>query len=1030
MLSPVMSTAKCDEDQDLADALYLSRLEASKRQNHSKKLRGCQTLSGDMELIMLHLSNDLELLQESSADTLVVIGAPPREPKQSDKAYQHVANHFTRFHRIHSQNLLGLGSTKFSELLHPTIQFRTERRLRNQGFLPFGKPNEIKYLLDLRPPNEDDEAIVLITELSCTNGILTWYKAQKKYGIPMIMVSGQDDSSALPTNSATDDKEKDHTPITKAPTSEHQQSTKDIWGEQLLPQEVSQKKSDDSKPARIGNWEGVFPTAPVIPDEEEDEQDGLSALRDTANGVSRGGQATAATSQKEVEHVEIQPEYSQLRHRSAIERLVHAIEGNDPKLDSAPKVWTFYAVAKFFGCARSERISDWIMAWLFASPNNNFIQCNPEVSYCIGLGIESEALTKDAFSVLVGEKALINVQRESQGAHSVHMQTSAAGRKLQTLDDDELNRIDHAANVFVQRIHSKFAELTGEDMVWLHRSRLYERLTAFVPQSEEEAEIVRELKRCIRAFVRARILWVLARDYQGNMPDMEQSPESVRSFYHPVNSQSTLYNTLNRKERIFTRLFWMALRREEFEHGESSVSASLVWTTDLSGSTASPCPGWSTLARVMHNNPSNSTLNTIYKHVLDKWGRRFQDVLRVHHHNERKSTEARWVRLQTDDKWIDVAMMPDAKYFSNLGWTTKPKTSPADELDEESSGLDQFDNLKLTSPKRGKAADTLEDTASKKRACLNSTESAATSELSGFALGDLPIRSALDKKDNKPELTQTPRTMKVGRLEEHQEPNHGGSRFKYVEREVPIPKGFPPSSSKTYSAGRPSNQASPFNRKEQREFDTQGDVPCFSTDGLLTEITRATHAICDEVLLAQHFFRGVDVPPTDLIDTLMCLNDEEWKYLPLWAGGNDDGTGGVFDDTNVPILEAGGFAGGKRGLGHDGSSSVTGSSNWTEIMTTVGNASKQAADGTATETATVQSLGDVEMEVRSLDGSCTGGFTDTVLGAPESSFYSSDGDSGDDEDPQDDQETERDGEVAEELDIDSIEGSGWDDCEV
>ncbi|KAF7869988.1 hypothetical protein EAF04_004772 [Stromatinia cepivora] len=32
---------------------------------------------------------------------------------------------------------------------------------------------------------------------------------------------------------------------------------------------------------------------------------------------------------------------------------------------------------------------------------------------------------------------------------------------------------------------------------------------------------------------------------------------------------------------------------------------------------------------------------------------------------------------------------------------------------------------------------------------------------------------------------------------------------------------------------------------------------------------------------------------TLLIDTLLCLTDNEWQYLPLWAGGNDDGSGGV-----------------------------------------------------------------------------------------------------------------------------------------
>ena len=42
-------------------------------------------------------------------------------------------------------------------------------------------------------------------------------------------------------------------------------------------------------------------------------------------------------------------------------------------------------------------------------------------------------------------------------------------------------------------------------------------------------------------------------------------------------------------------------------------------------------------------------------------------------------------------------------------------------------------------------------------------------------------------------------------------------------------------------------------------------------------------------------------------DTLTCLTDSETKYLPLWAGGNDDGSGGVFTDQGIPDLEAGGF---------------------------------------------------------------------------------------------------------------------------
>jgi hypothetical protein len=97
----------------------------------------------------------------------------------------------------------------------------------------------------------------------------------------------------------------------------------------------------------------------------------------------------------------------------------------------------------------------------------------------------------------------------------------------------------------------------------------------------------------------------------------------------------------------------------------------------------------------------------------------------------------------------------------------------------------------------------------------------------------------------------------------------------------------------------------------------------------------------------------------------MCLNEDEWKYLPLWAGGNDDGTGGVFDEVDVPNLEAGGFKGGKRGIGsvrHGGGASSVSESSFDDVgsdaISTVGKASKAATDGTQT----VKSLSDIGSE--------------------------------------------------------------------
>lgn len=45
----------------------------------------------------------------------------------------------------------------------------------------------------------------------------------------------------------------------------------------------------------------------------------------------------------------------------------------------------------------------------------------------------------------------------------------------------------------------------------------------------------------------------------------------------------------------------------------------------------------------------------------------------------------------------------------------------------------------------------------------------------------------------------------------------------------------------------------------------------------------------------------------DVTETLTCLGDNQYRFLPLWAGGNDDETGGVFADQNIPMAETGGF---------------------------------------------------------------------------------------------------------------------------
>ncbi|ERF75655.1 hypothetical protein EPUS_08808 [Endocarpon pusillum Z07020] len=963
-----------DEDAELRNALYRSALESSKFGPLGHLCM--EPLPQELESVVLYRSVELARLWGHDTDTLVFIGAPPKQPDQAAEAYGRIAAHFVRAHRIHSKNVLNLGSEKLGGLLAPTSQFRTERRLKNQRLLLGGRPSGIKYLLDLRPPIEGEEALVLVTELSCSSGVLSWFKAQQKYGIPRTMVCGQDDIALLPLpKPSTRVNYRDQHP---EPRKKKLHTTQQPHGDPSLtePQEDDAPSQDkEPKRSRIGNWEGIFPTAPPILDEAVNNQaeSDPTANANTDREPSGPGTDSGINATSE-EQAQVQPEYSQLRHWSSIERLLHAIEGNDPMLDSAPKLWNFVSMAKFFGCASNERISGWVTKWLFTAPNHNFIQCNPEICYRIGLDIQSEALLKDAFSILVGEKALINVHHEHSAVRSLNIQSSVAGRRLELLDDDDVNRIDHAANIFIKRIQSTYEALIGQDMHWLEQSTVFSILANFVAHSNREKQIAQQLKEQIKTFVRARVLWVLARNYEGDMPEMEQAPESVRPFYPHASAQFSRYTELGEEERIFSRFFWLALRKEDFEVGDNAVFT-LPLIRNGSSLQGVPCPGWSSLARNLQGGSTKNKLIPIERDKLCASAASFMKILNERYWKGRS-------KQKDHGSFLNKILHPQRQNANSIPTEAQPRTPFCQALPDEeiefdnrasTSAMQHFEDLHLSSPKRARATDPMRHPTEEKRTRLDVYGMLGRSDQTNNKQTDLPIRVAVPQGMSNAMPVEGPRLMKVAQWQAVESPEAHEPRFAYVETEVSINDSSPASDEKT-DAWQPLFEEPAHVRtlKEKGPERPNGpdyyDEHSFPIEKLLNEVTQAVSRICDEVLLAPHFFQDDEIPPTDLIDSLMSLTDDEWKYLPLWAGGCDDGSGGVFNDLEPPILEAGGFDGGTRGLGCSRESSAIGSSSsWSEIISTVGKASKEAVDGTATETATVRSLDDVDMDVRSLD---------------------------------------------------------------
>lgn len=126
-------------------------------------------------------------LREGDTWVFVDFPAPPARAALRIDCYG--TAYGSRDFRVHSEKLLATGSSVFKDLLGPTRQFRTLRRRKLVNKLPEG----VKYVLDLTPPQEGDDLVFQMTELSLTPGIIKWWMADILHGVDSCLVNGHDD---------------------------------------------------------------------------------------------------------------------------------------------------------------------------------------------------------------------------------------------------------------------------------------------------------------------------------------------------------------------------------------------------------------------------------------------------------------------------------------------------------------------------------------------------------------------------------------------------------------------------------------------------------------------------------------------------------------------------------------------------------------------------------------------------------------------------------------------------------------------
>lgn len=250
-------------------------------------------------------------------------------------------------------------------------------------------------------------------------------------------------------------------------------------------------------------------------------------------------------------------EYSPSRHRAAIEQILHALEGSEVELDTPCKVWTFFSLANLFEVAAAPRICDRILAWFYESTNSRFIEINPEVTYRVASGIKCSSLCRVAFSILVGEEAMLLLAKSGMPTDSARPTKTLHGRTRDTLDDTELQRIEYASKSFMDYVVGRFLYLVGTEMPWLAELKEYQKIINYPAKSEVERLVVCELASTLKNLVRGHIYSRLCQNKQTWTP--EALCPATNDDDYPPEGFGKLYSEMRYIERIMSRTFWASL---------------------------------------------------------------------------------------------------------------------------------------------------------------------------------------------------------------------------------------------------------------------------------------------------------------------------------------------------------------------------------------------------------------------------------------------------------------------------------------
>ena len=441
-------------------------------------------------------------VNDPDGDTYIYIDPPPKQPEQDSTSYSIYHSQAELPMVMKSLRLLSLNSSIISKAMGATEQHRVLRRRGLVGRLP----PHIKFVIDLTPATEGDNAAHLLSELYCPDGVRKWFIAAKLWNISTNLIGGQDER------------------IVKIAKSEH-------------------------------------------PSE---------SLDDALLQVSDPDEKAQRSLKHEQETMELPLEYSPIRHRSGIVRVLHIISGYNPKLDSAVKVWTACVVAASLEISSPEFLG-YIFSWVYNEKNSYILEVLPEVSLRMAHMLKSHNMCRDAFAVLVGEEALESLIRERLGPST----KTILGRKKDDLKSESyLTRLQYASKNFIERVTAEFMRIVGMD--WLDNVPEFKKLFHTFPvnpttENLDAYEVARgDLSTILKRYIRGGVYRLLCLDWDLDLGKLRHWEYLRTNPLFPRKDFREVWNFLKPRERMLTRSFWHLLAARPVSSGPTNLSAASV----------------------------------------------------------------------------------------------------------------------------------------------------------------------------------------------------------------------------------------------------------------------------------------------------------------------------------------------------------------------------------------------------------------------------------------------------------------------